>query len=219
MKPVTIFLVVLCILITIYAWFSNTEYIFNEYGYSTENLFSGKFWILISSIFLHVNITHLISNIVVLIIFGFALEGVIGSRKFLLIFFGGAFFGDLLSSLIYPPTQISIGASAGIFAILAATMLIKPIEIELFLPIPLGIIAIGYLIYAIIGLITNYPPNVSHIAHIGGSLVGLFYGFYEKGIKSGLMIVIALFLLLLFVPLIWNFWVLLLKIITSLFNI
>jgi membrane associated rhomboid family serine protease len=199
---VTTTLVILCISISIYSWFSDTEFIFNNYGYSTENLLVGNFWVLITSIFLHASLEHLISNIVVLLLFGLTLEEEIGSRRFLLLFFGGAFLGNFLSSLIYPANQVSIGASAGIFSIVGATMLIKPIRMEIFLPIPLGIIGIGYLIYAIIGAVTGYPPHVAHIAHIGGSLVGLTYGFYKKGFRNALKIMIALFLLLLFVPII-----------------
>ena len=210
-KIATFSLAILCVVISIYSWLSNTEFIFSNYGYSTENLLSGNFLVLLSSIFLHANLEHLVSNLIVLLLFGITLEEEIGSKKFLLLFFGGAFFGDILSSLIYPANQISVGASAGIFSIIGATMLIKPIRIEIFLPIPLGIIGLGYLIYAIVGAITGYPQHVAHVAHIGGSLIGLSYGFYKKGFRNALRIIIALFLLLLFVPVIWNLWVLIMK--------
>jgi len=216
-RIITVSIIVLSIIISSYSWLSDTEFIFNNYGYSTENLLAGNFWVLITSIFLHANLEHLISNMLVLLLFGLTLEEEIGSRRFIFLFFGGAFFGDFLSSLIYPTDQISIGASAGIFSVICATMLIKPVRIEVFLPIPLGIIGIGYLIYAIIGTITGYPPHVAHIAHIGGSLVGLTYGFYKKGFRDALKIMIALFLLLLFVPIIWNIWVLIVKLIISIF--
>ncbi len=215
---VTVILVVLCLTATIFAWTSNTEQIFNDYGYSTESLLSGKFYVLITSIFLHSNLDHLLSNILVLLIFGLALEEEIGKKRFLILFIAGAFLGDLLSSFIYSSTQISVGASAGIFSIIAAAILIKPIKMEVFVPIPLGIIGIGYLVYAIIGLIANYPPNVAHIAHIGGAFVGLFYGFRVKGSRSSLRILIALFILFLFVPFIWNFWVLISNSILGIFS-
>jgi len=214
----TIVLAVLCLIITIFSWLSNPEQIFTNYGYSTENLFSGKYYVLITSIFLHSDFNHLLSNLLALLVFGLALEEEIGSKKFLILFFSGALLGDLLSSLIYSPTQISIGASAGIFSIMAAAILIKPIKIEVFVPIPLGVIGIGYLIYALIGLIANYPPYVAHIAHMGGIFIGLFYGFKVRGSKNALKILIALFLLFLFIPFIWNFWVLIVNSILSIFS-
>ena len=213
----TIILAILCLIITIFAWTSDTEQIFDNYGYSTENFLSGKVYVLVTSIFLHSNLDHLLSNLLVLLIFGFALEEEIGRKKFLILFFAGAFLGDLLSSLIYSSSQISVGASGGIFSIMAAAILIKPIKMEVFVPIPLGIIGIGYLLYAIIGLIANYPPNVSHIAHMGGAFVGLFYGFRTMGSRSSLRILIALFLLFLFIPFIWNFWVLITNFILGVF--
>lgn len=214
----TIVLAVLCLIITIFSWLSNPEQIFTNYGYSTENLLSGKYYVLITSIFLHSDFNHLLSNLLALLVFGLALEEEIGSKKFLILFFSGALLGDLLSSLIYSSTQISIGASAGIFSIMAAAILIKPIKIEVFVPIPLGIIGIGYLISAIIGLIANYPPYVAHIAHMGGIFIGLFYGFKVRGSKNALRILIALFLLFLFIPFIWNFWVLIVNSILSIFS-
>jgi len=214
----TIVLAVLCLIITIFSWLSNPEQIFTNYGYSTENLLSGKYYVLITSIFLHSDFNHLLSNLLALLVFGLALEEEIGSKKFLILFFSGALLGDLLSSLIYSSTQISIGASAGIFSIMAAAILIKPIKIEVFVPIPLGVIGIGYLIYALIGLIANYPPYVAHIAHMGGIFVGLFYGFKVRGSKNALKILIALFLLFLFIPFIWNFWVLIVNSILSIFS-
>ncbi len=214
---ITIILAILCVIVTVFAWFSNTEQIFNNYGYSTSNLLSGKIYVLITSVFLHSNIEHLILNLLVLILFGFTLEGEIGPKKFLLLFFLGAFLGDLLSSLFYAPNIPSIGASGGIFSIMTATLLIKPIKMEVFMPIPLGIIALGYLISAIIGLLTGYPSGVSHIAHMGGAFVGLFYGLKVKGFRKGLRILIAFFLLLLVVPFIWNFWILITKAVLGIF--
>lgn len=212
----TILIAILCLIITFFAWTSDTETIFKEYGYSTDNLLSGNVYVLITSIFLHSNLDHLFSNLLVLLIFGLALEEEIGTGRYLLLFFSGAFLGDLMSSLIYAPAQISVGASAGIFAIMAAAVLIKPIKMEVFVPIPLGIIGMGYIIYAIMGFIFNYPPNVSHIAHLGGAFVGLFYGCRTIGAQKSVKILIALLLIFLFVPIIWTFWALIASFILSL---
>jgi membrane associated rhomboid family serine protease len=154
----------------------------------------------------------------VLLIFGLVLEKEIGCKEYLMVFFIGAFFGDLLSSLVYPPGIPSVGASGGIFAIITATMLIKPIPMEGFVPLPLGIIAIGYIIYAIIGLVTNYPPHVSQIAHLGGAIIGMIYGCQKQGLKSTLKILVAVTILLILFPVIWNFWALIFSYMLSLFT-
>ncbi|MCK4429452.1 MAG: rhomboid family intramembrane serine protease, partial [Candidatus Aenigmarchaeota archaeon] len=74
-----------------------------------------------------------------------------------------------------------------------------------------------YLLSSIIGLLIGYPPNVSHIAHIGGAFVGLFYGFKVKGFRKGLRILIGIFIISLVMPFIWNFWVLITKAILGIF--
>jgi len=209
----------LCVAISIIAWDSpDTEKIFDNYGYSTENLLDGKYYVIITSIFLHSDLSHLISNMFVLLIFGLVLEKEIGCRNYLLVFFMGAFFGDFLSSLVYPVSIPSIGASGGIFALITATMLIKPVPMEGFMPLPLGVIAIGYIFYAIIGLLTNYPPHVSQIAHLGGALIGMVYGCHRQGLKSTLKILIVFTLLLILLPFIWDFWVFLSNYIVSIFS-
>ncbi|MCK4429461.1 MAG: rhomboid family intramembrane serine protease, partial [Candidatus Aenigmarchaeota archaeon] len=189
---ITIVLAILCAVVTVFSWFLGAEQIFDVFGYSTSNLLSGNIYVLVTSVFLHSSVEHLVLNLLVMLLFGFALEEEIGSKKLLLLFFFGAFFGDLLSSLFYSATTISVGASGGIYSIIAATLLIKPIKMEVFLPIPLGIFALGYLLSSIIGLLIGYPPNVSHIAHIGGAFVGLFYGFKVKGFRKGLRILIGI---------------------------
>jgi membrane associated rhomboid family serine protease len=213
----TTVIVALCVIISIIGWVGDTEDIFSGFGYSTENMFSGKIYVLITSVFLHANAAHLFSNIFVLLIFGLVLEQEIRCKKFLMLFFGGAFLGALLSSLFYSYSQIAIGASGGVFAIVAATMLIKPVPMDYYVPIPLGVIAIGYIFYAIAGLIFNYPPHVAHIAHLGGALAGLIFGCRKQGLKSTLRIIMAVTILLLFVPVIWNFWALIMDLLLGIF--
>ena len=112
-------------------------------------------------------------------------------KKMLLIFFLGAFLGDLLSLFAYPFTTISIGASAGVFALMGAGILIKPFDLSfypLIVPIPLAFLGILYAIYNVYGFIFDSGSNISYIAHFGGLAVGLYYGFRIAG-KRGLKII------------------------------
>lgn len=217
MKPpcATTILAVLCVLTSLIGWMGDTEEIFSEFGYSTENLLAGKIYVIFTSIFLHSNLDHLLSNILVLLIFGLALEKELGCHRLLWVFFGGAILGDLISSLsfLYSASQIAVGASAGVFSVIAATMILKPVQMEYYFPIPLGVIALGYLVYAIIGLISNYPPHVAHIAHIGGAIFGLCYGCRKVGPQRTFKVLMAVTIILLFVPLIWNIWAFLINLI------
>ncbi len=215
---ITLLLAILSITLSLYYWQYGNEFFLNEFGFSYYNLLDGKYWVIITSIFLHSSWDHLISNLFALLLFGIPLEENIGSRKLLLLFLLGAFLGQIFAVLYYGYSQIAIGASAGIFALIACALILVPIAIEAyFFPIPLALFAVGYLIYTILGAVANYPPNVAHISHIGGALPGLMYGFYKKGIEKGLKIIIAAFLMFLIAPFLFSFLLSVVKFIISLF--
>ncbi|RMG81378.1 MAG: rhomboid family intramembrane serine protease, partial [Bacteroidetes bacterium] len=141
------------------------ENFFNKYGFSGNNLVSRPY-VLVTSIFLHGNLEHLLSNMLVLLFFGIAVESEFGKKKMLLIFFLGALAGDFLSLFFYPPETIAIGSSAGIFALIGAGMIAKPVDISFYpfiIPVPLALLGILYIIYNIYGFIMGIDPNVSYV--------------------------------------------------------
>ena len=206
----TFWLIVTCFLIygvistiIIFGYISE-EWILQNFGFSLENLFNRP-WCLITSIFLHKDIDHLVSNMFALLFFGIAVESKLGWKKMLLIFFLGAFVGDLLSIFFYPPNVISIGASAGVFALVGTGMIIKPFGFCLFPPfyiLPLGLVGILYTIYNIIGFIFGIG-NVSYVAHFGGLLTGMYFGVKQEGWKKSILNIIIILLMLILVPLVW----------------
>jgi len=181
------------------------EDFYNAFGFSLNNLQSNPF-VLVTSIFMHGSLEHLLSNIFVLIFFGLAVESELGKRKMLLIFFLGAFAGDLLSLTVYAPDQIAVGASAGIFALIGVGMLVRPIDLSFYplvMPIPLALLGLGYALYNVYGFIVNLDPEVSYIAHFGGLFVGLAFGLRREGWKKGLKIITITFLVMILIPVIW----------------
>jgi len=218
LPKVTFLLAILSIIFSLYYWGHGDTSFLDKFGFSYENLLAGKYWVVITSIFLHSSLDHLISNLFALLLFGIPLEKNLGSGRLLLIFLFGAFLGEIFAAFYYGPSQIAIGASAGIFSLIACALILVPITIEAyFFPIPLALFAIGYLIYTIIGAIANYPPNVAHISHIAGAMVGLSYGFSKRGIKKGIKIIVAAFFMFLLAPFLFTFLLSLVKFIISLF--
>src|SRR3989338_3851416 len=98
------------------------EGFYNTFGFSGKN-FLERPYVVVTSIFMHGGIEHLLSNLLVLIFFGLAVEAELGVKKMLVIFFLGAFAGDFFSLFFYPFDAVAIGASAGIFALVGAGML------------------------------------------------------------------------------------------------
>ena len=181
------------------------EAAYDEYGFSRDNLLQRPH-VLVTSIFLHGSLEHLLSNILVLVFFGLAVESELGWKRTALIFFIGAFAGDALSLLVYAPTEIAVGASAGIFALIGVGMLVRPVDLSFYplvVPIPLALLGLGYALYNAYGFITGIDPNVSYIAHFGGLFVGLAFGFRREGWKRGIKIIAITFLVMIAIPLIW----------------
>jgi membrane associated rhomboid family serine protease len=171
--------------------FTNYDAIINEYGFSSAIL--DKPWIFVTSIFLHGSLDHILANILVLLFVGLAVEKELGKAKMLTIFFIGAFLGDVFSLFYYPPDIISIGASAGIFALVGVGMIIKPLNLSLYpfiIPVPLALLGALYIIYNIIGFFTG-EGNTSYIAHFGGLAVGLLAGIKIRGFRHTIGIIIA----------------------------
>ena len=197
-------LVAICIAGFAYGAYAGEQF-YNEYGFSGDNLVQRPY-VLLTSIFMHGSTEHLLSNILVLIFFGLAVESELGKKRTLLIFFLGAFAGDVLSLLVYAPSEIAVGASAGIFALIGVGMLVKPLDLSFYplvVPVPLALLGLAYAAYNAYGFITNIDPNVSYIAHFGGLFVGLVFGFRREGWKRGLKIIAITFLVMVAIPLIW----------------
>ncbi|MBI5061868.1 MAG: rhomboid family intramembrane serine protease [Candidatus Aenigmarchaeota archaeon] len=200
----TLALILICVVVFAYEVLLAPDSFFDDYGFSGTNMLS-KPYVLVTSIFIHADLTHILSNIAVLFFFGIAVESELRPKKMLLIFFLGAFAGDLLSLFIYPFDAVSIGASAGIFALIGVGMIVKPIDFSLypfFLPIPLALLGMVYTLYNAIGFFTG-PSNISYIAHFGGLLVGLAFGIQKEGWRRGFMVIIVTFMILLLIPAVW----------------
>jgi len=202
----TLLLIAICVIVFIYTVYVGGEEFINEFGFSGSNLFS-KPWTLVTSIFLHGGITHLLSNILVLFFFGSAVEKEM-KWKMLLIFFLGAFAGSFVSLFFYSWDTICIGASAGIFALIGVGMLVKPLDLSfypLIIPLPLALLGVLYAIYNAYGFITNPTSNISYVAHFGGLAVGLIFGIKQAGWKRSLLIISVVLAILIIIPVLW-FW-------------
>jgi rhomboid protease GluP len=189
----------------------SSDYILNEFGFSGANAMA-KPWTFITCIFLHYDITHILSNMLVLMFFGTSVENELGKGRMLMIFFLGALAGNAFSYFYYPADVVSLGASAGIFALIGTGMLVKPLDISFYpflMPMPLGIIGVLYAIYNAVGFVSQVG-NVSYIAHFGGLLVGLAFGFSHEGIAKGMrtltLAVIALVVIILLAPVLLGYF-------------
>ena len=79
----------------------------------------GEYWRLLSSVFLHIGIMHLVLNSLGLLIYGMLLERAFGSLRFTFIYLASGLAGST-ASFVANPLAISAGASGAIFGLLGA---------------------------------------------------------------------------------------------------
>src|ERR1700722_6920186 len=121
----TILLILLCFSATFHVWSlpSNPEYLVYSYHNLVHNY---AFWTLITTLFIHANLRHLLGNMLFLFLFGWPLEKIIGSGKVWFAFFLGGILSLLLSQFFYAANEPIVGASGSTCALIAPLMIFGP---------------------------------------------------------------------------------------------
>lgn len=133
---------------------------------------------LITSGFLHLDVNHLLFNMLTLFFFSPAIEHSLGELQFLLIYFASLVGGNLVALYFqrHNYNYSAVGASGAISGLVFAAIALFPgIRMSLiFIPIPMPgwLFGLAYVLYSIYG-IRSQRDNVGHEAHLGGGLVGL----------------------------------------------
>lgn len=151
---------------------------FTEMFYLTSEALASP-WQFITAIFLHGGVAHLVYNLFALIVFGFMLEFLIGSKRFLVLYLFAGIFANLVSFMFYPS---SLGASGAIMALIGCMAVLKPMmTVWAFnLPMPMFVLAIIWVVGSIMSVFGLGDANTGHIAHLSGIVIGLAYGFYLR---------------------------------------
>jgi membrane associated rhomboid family serine protease len=125
----------------------------------------GDWWRLITSAFLHLNLLHIVFNMLALWWFGAPLEARIGRGRFLLLYIVSALAGSA-GALILNPTEFTLGASGAVFGILGAGLVLERQRDYVF--------GGGALTIIVINLIFTFTwGNISIGGHIGGLIGGI----------------------------------------------
>lgn len=142
----------------------------------------GQGWRLLSSVFLHIGVEHLLANMTALIFIGIVVEPVVGKGRFLLSYLVAGIMGSIFS-LWWHTVTLSAGASGAIFGMygLYLALLTTQLIDKQWRKRSLLLFAL-YIVYSLAGGLQGHIDNA---AHIGGLLAGIFMGYlYYPYLKS-----------------------------------
>lgn len=134
-------------------------------------------WTLVTYMFLHGSLTHILFNMLGLFFFGSRVEMRLGARRFLTLYFVAGISGALLSLPFTPNAQI-IGASAGVFGVMMAFAMFWPREriyIWGILPIEARVLVLITTAMSLYSGLGGGRGGIAHFAHLGGYLGAYLY--------------------------------------------
>lgn len=131
-----------------------------------------EWWRLITPMFLHADILHLLMNVIAFRNIAAIVEPELGWKRYLLVMVSGVIFGTGFT-YVQGAYVIAVGASAGIYALLGV-LLVMMYERELFKN---KLVLRQVMSILSINLLLSLMPGVSFIGHLGGFYIGIFFGF------------------------------------------
>ncbi len=159
------------------------------FALSVDGLRHGFAWQLLTYQFMHGGWLHLLLNCWAIYVFGREVEGTLGWRRFLTLYFSSGVIGGLFQALAGVLlgggfAACVVGASAGAFGLVAAFATMypeRPLMMLLFFIIPVSMRAKYLLLFSalltVFGLV--FPTdNIAHAAHLGGMLTGIVFARY-----------------------------------------
>ncbi len=161
-----------------------------------------SFWSILSSIFMHGGIMHLLGNMLFLWIFGDNIEDRFGHRKYLVIYLFWGFVASMAhlawamgvggNQLLIP----AVGASGSISGVLGAYLLMFPrakvVTLIFFFfitttRIPAYAYLLMWIVFQVFSASFNVGGGVAYLAHIGGFVVGAVFGLGYRALGKMLL--------------------------------
>lgn len=149
------------------------DLLYNKGAFSVMNLLEDREWYrIITSMFLHADIGHLMSNMLILYYVGNVIEKQVGHFPYMVIYFLSGIIGNVFSAGYEMITGVyvsSVGASGAIFGVEGALLLLALLHKGKLADVTTGriVFSIAFSLYC--GFTSSYVNNA---AHVGGVIMG-----------------------------------------------
>jgi membrane associated rhomboid family serine protease len=162
--------------------------VLNYVAFNPADFVSGTHvWTIITSIFMHGSVTHLLVNMLSLMFLGSFVEKLIGSKRYLGIYLISGIIANLfyvLFAYLFGGMNIpAVGASGAIFGVAGMLVILTPkmpvyiMFIPVAMPMWFGVILMLVVMW-LLTITINLP--IGNAAHLGGLLCGLVYALYLR---------------------------------------
>jgi membrane associated rhomboid family serine protease len=134
-------------------------------------------WTLVTYMFLHHGLMHILFNMLALYFFGPRVEQRIGSERFFALYFISGITGGLLS-FVFTPYAAILGASGAVYGLLLAYARFWPrdqIYIWGIVPVEVRWLVVLYTALSLVGGFGGGGSGVAHFAHLGGFVGAYLY--------------------------------------------
>ena len=130
-------------------------------------------WRGLSSLWIHADVEHLASNLIVLLLMSVLLTRALGWDRFVLIYLGSGLAGSVVS-LVLEQAPLAVGASGAIFGLTGATVAYAIAPGRVLHEDEVFTVREAMLPIAGFQLIESFAPGISWGAHVGGFAFGAF---------------------------------------------
>lgn len=163
-------------------------------------LMRGEWWTVITSMFLHSSIMHIMCNMISLYYLGVMCERVFGSVRFAILYLVSGIVGNLafvgINIISGDMFSAAVGASGAVFGLFGAYgyLLIRERKAaRVFAYSPTKADIQSYIFFLVVNLLIGFAPgsNIANAAHLGGMACGfiigaiMYYAIAGKGGVSG----------------------------------
>ena len=162
--PVVLTIIAINVVVFFLEGFGNNNRVVSRYAMWPDGVHGlHQYYRAFTAMWLHASFTHILFNMITLIIVGPALEVLLGKLRFITLYLLAGLGGSVGSYILGPHNEIGIGASGAIMGVLAAY-----IVIGLRRRLPVAPVAI----LLVINLALGFTGNTDWRAHLGGLVTG-----------------------------------------------